>query len=88
MNNRKMSNRLSEVFLWVWVFVFGCAILPVGLGLIWLTSGILLEVFKLIDKVVSDIFNLRFTHQFLFYGVSVVFGVCFSIYQWKKRNKG
>lgn len=79
--------KLLDIFLLVWMFVFGCAIIPISIGLIWLASGVLVTIFVWIDKIVNIVYELRFTYQPLVYGVSVVFGVLYTICQWRRRAK-
>lgn len=86
---KTLGTQLMDIFLFVWLFVFNCLILPLGIGLLWLASGLFIAVFGWLDKLIIDIYKLRFTYQFLFYGISIVFGICLTIYQMKKkRNKG
>ena len=73
-----------DVFLWAWMLVFNCLILPVGLGLLWLASGVIVAVFEWIDRVIVGLYDLSFTYRFLFISISIIFGVCLTIYKAKK----
>jgi len=80
MTNMKIFDRLLEVFLWIMAFIIYCLALPLGLGLSWLIFGAISEI---LDEVYSKVFD----HPFIFYGISVIFGICLMIWQKRRDQK-
>lgn len=80
MSTNKLSDRAIEAFLWIWELIYCVLALPLVLGLSWLVVGF-----------VSDVLDVLYANSFmnpdLFYGISVIVGVCLKIWLTSRRRK-
>jgi len=83
MTDMKLTDKLLDIFGWIWTFFLCCLALPVGLGLAWLIVGALSEI---LDKIYFAVHQAPI-YPYLFYAVSIISGIFLKMWLDRKYKQ-
>lgn len=80
MRTNELSDRVIEVFLWIWELFYCVIALPLALGLCWLVVGAMSEILDVV-------YIKAFKYPYFYYGISAIVGVGLKIWLTNRRKK-